>query len=122
MLAESLAFVLFSGASKQICSILWSTHRRVFHRLRVLCVVLWLISPMTLTVRAEEVKAVPSVASAAEQAHQSSPTEEHQLSQKAIEIGHVLGFPITNSMLVTWIVAIGLIAFAQIATRRIRMV
>src|SRR5215831_158574 len=122
MLAESQGFVLFSGAAKHICSMLWSPHRRVIHRLRVLCIVVWLISPMTLTVGAEEVKPVPTVASAAEQAHHSSPTEEHQLSQKAIEIGHVFGFPITNSMLVTWIVALGLIAFAQIATRSIRMV
>jgi len=42
----------------------------------------------------------------------------HGLSQKAVEIGHILGFPITNSMVVTWVVAIGLILFAQIATRK----
>ena len=47
---------------------------------------------------------------------------EHGLSQKAVEIGRVLGFPITNSMVVTWIVAIGLIAFAQLSTRRLREV
>jgi F-type H+-transporting ATPase subunit a len=39
-----------------------------------------------------------------------------------VEIGRVLGFPITNSMVVTWIVAIGLIAFAQLSTRRLREV
>ena len=39
--------------------------------------------------------------------------EEHGLSQKAVEIGHLFGFPITNSMVVTWIVALGLIIFAQ---------
>jgi F-type H+-transporting ATPase subunit a len=33
-----------------------------------------------------------------------------------------LGFPITNSMLVTWIVALGLIVFAQVATRRMQRV
>jgi F-type H+-transporting ATPase subunit a len=43
---------------------------------------------------------------------------EHALSQKAIEIARPLGFPITNSMIVTWIVAVGLIVFAQIATRK----
>lgn len=47
---------------------------------------------------------------------------EHGLPQKAVEIGRVLGFPITNSMVVTWIVAIGLIAFAQLSTRRLREV
>ena len=43
---------------------------------------------------------------------------EHGLSQKAVEIARPLGFPITNSMVVTWIVALGLIVFAQSATRR----
>lgn len=43
--------------------------------------------------------------------------EEHGLSQKAVEIGRPLGFPITNSMVVTWIVAIGLIVFTRMATR-----
>ncbi len=31
--------------------------------------------------------------------------EEHGLSQKAVEIARPFGFPITNSMVVTWIVA-----------------
>jgi F-type H+-transporting ATPase subunit a len=47
---------------------------------------------------------------------------EHGLSQKALEIGNLFGFPVTNSMLVTWIVAIGLIVFAQLATRRMSQV
>jgi F-type H+-transporting ATPase subunit a len=46
----------------------------------------------------------------------------HSLSQKAVEIGHVLGFPITNSMVVTWIVALGLIVFARLATRNLNQV
>jgi len=44
------------------------------------------------------------------------------LSQKAVEIARVFGFPITNSMVVSWIVALGLIAFVQIATRRMQQV
>jgi F-type H+-transporting ATPase subunit a len=48
-----------------------------------------------------------------------APEEEHHgLSQKAVEIARPFGFPITNSMLVTWIVALGLIVFAQVATRK----
>jgi len=43
--------------------------------------------------------------------------EEHGLPPNAVEIGRVAGFPITNSMLVSWIVALGLIFFAQFATR-----
>jgi len=47
---------------------------------------------------------------------------EHGLSQKAVEIGHLFGFPITNSMVVTWVVALCVIAFAQTATRTMRQV
>ena len=44
-------------------------------------------------------------------------TEEHALPQKAVEIARPFGFPITNSMVVSWIVAVGLIIFARVATR-----
>jgi len=47
---------------------------------------------------------------------------EHGLSAKAVEIARPLGFPITNSMLVSWIVAIGLIVLAQAATRDMKQV
>jgi F-type H+-transporting ATPase subunit a len=48
--------------------------------------------------------------------------EEHGVSPKPAEVGHIGSFPITNSMVVTWIVAIGLIVFAQIATRNIQQI
>jgi F-type H+-transporting ATPase subunit a len=48
--------------------------------------------------------------------------EEHRLSQKAVEIARPFGFPITNSMVVSWIVAAGLIIFARIATRDMKHV
>jgi F-type H+-transporting ATPase subunit a len=48
--------------------------------------------------------------------------EGHGLSQQAVEIARPFGIPITNSMLVTWIVAVGLIAFAQSATRSMKQV
>jgi F-type H+-transporting ATPase subunit a len=47
---------------------------------------------------------------------------QHGISQKAVEIGHLGPLPITNSMVVTWIVALGLIIFAQVATRRMEAV
>ena len=47
---------------------------------------------------------------------------EHGLSAKAIEIGRVLGFPVTNSMVVSWVVAVGLIVFVRFATRRMDQV
>ena len=59
---------------------------------------------------------------------QSPPTgetpapETHGLSAKATEVGRLFGFPITNSMVVSWIVALSLIAFAQFATRKMEPV
>ncbi len=48
--------------------------------------------------------------------------EEHHLSQKAEEIARVFNLPITNSMVVSWVVAIGLILFARVATRDMKHV
>jgi F-type H+-transporting ATPase subunit a len=48
--------------------------------------------------------------------------EEHGLPQKAVEIAKPFGFPITNSMIVSWIVALGLIVFARRATRNMKQV
>ena len=42
--------------------------------------------------------------------------EEHGLSQKAEEVVRFLNFSITNSMVVTWLVSLGLIVFANVAT------
>lgn len=47
---------------------------------------------------------------------------EHGLPPNAVEIGKFLGLPITNSMVVTWIVALGLIIWAQLATRNMKAV
>jgi F-type H+-transporting ATPase subunit a len=48
--------------------------------------------------------------------------EEHSMPQAAVEIARPFGFPITNSMVVSWIVALCLIIFAQIATRKMKQV
>ena len=67
--------------------------------------------------------ASPTSAAAGEQVAPPGPArEEHGLSQKAIDITRVFGLPITNSMVVTWIVALGLILFARVATRRMKQV
>jgi F-type H+-transporting ATPase subunit a len=42
--------------------------------------------------------------------------EHHALSQGAVDVAHLWGLPITNSMIVMWIVAVGLILFARLAT------
>jgi len=53
-----------------------------------------------------------------------APTETaaHGLSSKAVEIAHPFGFPITNSMVVMWVVALCLVVFARRATRTMRQV
>ena len=48
--------------------------------------------------------------------------EEHAISQSALEVVRVFGFPITNSIIVTWVVASGLIVFARVATRQMKPV
>jgi F-type H+-transporting ATPase subunit a len=48
--------------------------------------------------------------------------EKEGIPQGAVVLTHVGPLPITNSMIVTWIVAIGVIVFAQIATRNIKQV
>jgi F-type H+-transporting ATPase subunit a len=72
---------------------------------------------------AETIRAVTE----AEAASQEAPAkpEEHGLTAKAVEIWAprmpFLGrFPVTNSMLVSWVVALGLIVFAQLSTRRMK--
>jgi F-type H+-transporting ATPase subunit a len=60
-------------------------------------------------------------ARAAEAAVGAEPAE-HGLPSSAVNIGHLGPLPITNSMVVTWVVALFLIVFAQIATRNIQQV
>ena len=61
---------------------------------------------------------------AAEGAHAEAgaAVAHHELTAKAVELWNIGGFPITNSMLVTWIVALVLITFAQVATRKMTLV
>ena len=74
---------------------------------------------LLLCVAASVCGAEPAVGQAAELAGEH---EEQGLPQAADVIGHVLGLPVTNSMVVSWIVALGLIIFAQIATRNMRAI
>ena len=48
--------------------------------------------------------------------------EEHGLSQKAEEVARFADFSITNSIVVSWIVALGLIVAAHVATRNMKPV
>jgi F-type H+-transporting ATPase subunit a len=53
---------------------------------------------------------------------QAPEPEAHGISQKAIEVARFRNFPITNSMILSWVVALGLILFAQLATRNMQQV
>lgn len=52
----------------------------------------------------------------------SGEEQEHGLSQSAVEVTRVFGFPITNSMIVSWAVALVVIVFAQLATRNLKSI
>ena len=49
-------------------------------------------------------------------------TQEHGLSQKAEEVARFFNFSITNSIVVTWMVALGLIGMSYFATRNMKPV
>ena len=61
--------------------------------------------------------ATPAAAEAAQAGH-----GEEAMSAKPLDLWQVGPFTVTNSMLVSWIAALGLIIFAQVATRQIRPV
>jgi F-type H+-transporting ATPase subunit a len=52
----------------------------------------------------------------------SADGQEHGLTQHALEVARPFGFPVTNSMVVTWVVATLLIIFARLATRNMKQV
>lgn len=94
---------------------------------RTLSLLVLVIAGISLCPRAGVAAAVgpapssSSLATPTAQAHAEA-KGEHGLPQPAVEIARPFGFPITNSMVVTWVVAVGLILFAQTATRRMQPV
>jgi len=65
---------------------------------------------------------VPTLSLAAEAAPGVATAEHETLSLKPARLFHLGKFTVTNSMLVTWLVAVGIIVFAQAATRNIKPV
>src|SRR5215469_4432146 len=59
---------------------------------------------------------------AAAEASTAPEKAEHGLPQNAVEIAQPFHFALTNSMLVSWAIAIGLIVFAQLATRHMQRI
>jgi len=77
---------------------------------------------LTLTIAFLGATAAPILAQ--ETAHGAGPAaaEEHTLPLKPAELFHLGKFTVTNSMLVTWVVAAGMIVFARLATRNVKPV
>jgi F-type H+-transporting ATPase subunit a len=95
--------------------------RAAFSLLKILA----FISLFATLVCSAETRRLISATLPTQSAHaEPSPTEPeaHGLPQSAVEVGRLRGFPITNSMVVTWIVALGLIMFAHFATRNMKPV
>src|SRR5258705_4007411 len=99
---------------------------KVRNRGSLLFMVLLIGVSVTWTVEMGAQSDRPSTTSAATVNHSAAVTNaepgENGLPQKAVEIGRVFGFPITNSMLVSWIAALALIIFVQLATRKMEQV
>jgi F-type H+-transporting ATPase subunit a len=83
-------------------------------RLRIGHLVVVVAMLATVTIARNDVAQASSAAMAEPQ--------EHRLSQKAVEIARVYGFPITNSMVVSWVVALALVIFARVATRDMKKI
>ena len=83
----------------------------------VLFTILLFLTPL-LGRGAEQVAAIAadSVAAAAPEARLEG------LPPGATDVFHIGAFPVTSSMLVTWIVALGTIVFARVATRKMKQV
>ena len=81
-----------------------------FSLLSLIVLAFFALAGLSTTLTAAEVTGAP-------------PKEEHEaIPLKPAELYHIGKFAITNSMLVTWIVAAGMIMFAQTATRKIEPV
>ena len=59
---------------------------------------------------------------ATKEAATAAEAEHEGLPPAAPVVFHVGKLPVTNSMLVTWVVALGIIIFAQLATRNMKAV
>ena len=85
---------------------------------RVLALVLWVLLPLAVAAAASESSHAVVAEHGSEAGHAPA-----GLPQAPPELPFKIGpLPVTNSMLVTWIVAAGLILFAQLATRNMKAV
>jgi F-type H+-transporting ATPase subunit a len=102
--------------------------RMAVHQRRGVVVVLLLAAVTCLTAEVSLAMEAKSQLVPATSTPPSKPVEVapelavHGLSAKAVELARPFNFPITNSMVVSWIVALALIIFAQVATRNLKQV
>jgi F-type H+-transporting ATPase subunit a len=93
-------------------------------RLVKIIVIFLLFGLSPIAARCADITNVPAADAAnapvAEQG--AAPKAEEGVTPAAINLTHVGSFPISNSMVVSWIVALGLIIFAQVATRNIQQI
>lgn len=111
-----------------------STFKLIHAPLALLALAASLTLGAVTTLRAQETATAPVSTAAAESTEPAAPPEMHASSATEPSAEKEEAMPaaaprmgktgifayVTNSMIVTWIVAIGLIGFAQIATRRIK--
>jgi F-type H+-transporting ATPase subunit a len=91
-------------------------------RLVLILVLLAGIPPISWGADAGAAHGSPAVAESGEHGQVDAKTVQHSLPASAVEVFHIGPFPVTNSMVITWGVAIALIAFAQFATRNMKLV
>ncbi len=84
--------------------------------IKLTLLILWLAGFPALSLLAESAPAVSAAAEA------GAAKVEEGMPAKATEIFNIGAFPVTNSMLVTWMVALAIIVFAQMATRNMKLV
>jgi F-type H+-transporting ATPase subunit a len=93
--------------------------------LRIILLWVLLVGPPALGLAADPIHPNPGKETALQT--ETAGLQEEGLTSNAIELWApelpLIGrFPITNSMIVTWAIAIGLIVFAQVATRKMKQV
>lgn len=90
--------------------------------LKISLACLWLfVAPAGLLAATGDASASAAVEASRDAAH-ANESGHHGLTPDAVKIGHLGPLPISNSMVVTWGVAIALILFARIATRSVQAV
>ena len=89
---------------------------------RVIFALLWSLGLDPAVFAVESAHAEPAAGVVAHAVGHGEEHEEHGLPPAAVPVFNIGPIQVTNSMIVVWAVALGLIAFAQLATRNIKQV